>query len=191
MRKLYPVWLQAMFSEFTPLQMSRGFSIESPAYDKTTNSAVLRPVAIKGTRLTQRKLSALIDGRRPPSKSDTHKLRLLWRRYAYRSLRAAGCPAKHARRYDRSPVPVLTSVIERYNRTTKAFAELRETTQLAIQYSLGRSDVGPEENLRKRMMRSGLKDWRGIIDDRELDAIIEEFMGTDVLAEIDEDVEQY
>jgi len=182
--------MQALYSNFTPAQLSRGFSIDAPSYDKKHRTFSLSPKQISGSRLTVKKLSALADGRRAPSKSDIHLLRNLWRRYAYHSLRAAGAPPSQARRFDRSPIPVLSATIAKYNKATKALADVRETAQVAIQYTMGKSDVKPE-GLRRRMLRSGLKDWRGIIEDNELEAIIDSFMVAGEFAEIDEDEEEY
>ena len=188
MPKARPAWLEFVL-ELPPQEISRGAYIDIPQHDKKTNTYHTAPHKIRGTRFTTGKIEQFIYLGRIPAKKDMHKLRLFYERYTYNSLRASGSSPSQTRKLFRQSPEGIAASLRRYDTAIKALAEARGAPILSVQYTMGKSDVRSED-LRRRMITSGLKDWKGAMSPRELDAIVNDLMKAGLLAELDEDEDE-
>jgi len=188
-RKASRLWLDTLIHTFSPEELSRGTRIEKPVYNRKTQTYSIKPSPMRGTRMTSRKLDQIVSGMRSPSKTDLKKLRTFYDRFSYNTLRGSGASPKQARRIFRSPPQALSRHIFKYKRASKVLAEARDTSQAAIQHSLAKSSIAPQD-LRRRIILSGLKDWRGVLSESEINNLVDEYMRAGFLAELDTDEDE-
>lgn len=181
-----PTWARHLLTVFSPEEISRGGNIPMPRRDPSTKKAFMGSQKISGTRMTSRKIFQLEQGIRQPTKPDLKKLRDMYRRYTYHTLRSSGASSKQANRHKSLNIRDLSKMSSRYEKAAKAIADLRGTSPLSVRAQLKKSSITPE-NLRKRTIRSGLREWESAMGSKEFEELVDSMMESDFLIELEDE----
>ena len=176
-RRSTPTWAKDVLSEFAPSVLSRGMSIPVLRQDAKTKEVSYGAQPIRGTRLTARKVAAIASGERSPSRSDLQKLKSFRNRYNYNVLRASGASRKEAQRARASRIHEARSMEEDYYKAAKIIADVRGTTEKAVRHAMKKADIQPQ-NLLRRSVISGLRDWRGAMSAGEFNRIVDDMVAS-------------